>query len=107
VPSSSSTTQSCSRSTSGQTCGSPIYGGWSSCGGFGDTCGEWGNQSRTATTYTCSSGACIGSTTTENQSCTRNTDGVSCQDNWYCTTGDRCWDGSCQSGNWAPGCIEP
>ncbi len=71
-------TRGCSRDTDGNGCGSVTYGGWSSCGGFSNTCDETGNRSRSVMTPTCSSGTCGTVTTTENGSCTRDTDGSSC-----------------------------
>ncbi|HEY8428488.1 MAG TPA: hypothetical protein VIL20_08950 [Sandaracinaceae bacterium] len=59
-------------------CGDPIYGAWSACADFSDICDETGTQSRSVTTFTCVSGTCTPSTTTETQACTRDTDGTSC-----------------------------
>lgn len=59
-------------------CGGPVYGSWGSCGGFAGTCSESGTHSRSVTTFACSNGKCIGSTSTESGTCTRNTDGATC-----------------------------
>jgi hypothetical protein len=73
----------------GTTCNSPSVGSWGSCGGFSDTCDETGSQSRSVTTYACTSaGACAGSNTSETQSCNRGTSGTACN-----TTYTNC--GSC------------
>ncbi|XXF75365.1 hypothetical protein P2318_20090 [Myxococcaceae bacterium GXIMD 01537] len=62
----------------GTTCGDPSVGGWGVCGGFSGVCGEAGSQSRSVTTFACSSGACTPSTMTESMACGRDTDGQSC-----------------------------
>lgn len=69
---------SCSRDTDGDSCGSVTYGSWSSCGGFSGTCDETGSRSRNVNTPTCASGSCGTVTTTQNGSCTRDTDGDGC-----------------------------
>lgn len=68
----------CSRNTDGGGCGTVTMTGWGSCGGFGSTCDESGTQSRTVTTPTCVSEACVDQNTMENQGCSRNTDGTVC-----------------------------
>jgi hypothetical protein len=63
----------------GTTCDSPSYGSWNTCGSFSDTCDETGTQSRSVTTYACTStGACASSTSNESQACSRNRTGVAC-----------------------------
>ncbi len=59
-------------------CGGAVYGSWSGCGGFDDTCDETGTESRSVTTFTCSSGTCVPSTSSESRGCPRDTDGTSC-----------------------------
>ncbi|MCP3137432.1 hypothetical protein LXT23_08800 [Pyxidicoccus sp. QH1ED-7-1] len=78
VASTSTETQSCTRNTNGNSCGTPSYGGWSSCSGYSDTCDETGTQSRSVTSYTCSNGTCGSSNGTETQACSRSRDGRSC-----------------------------
>lgn len=90
-------TQSCSRSTSGQSCGSVSYGGWSACASTdpSNPCSQSGSQSRTVTSPVCTNGGCSSSVTTETQSCVVNTNGNSCNDNSSCTVNDVCSNGSC------------
>ncbi len=71
-------TDVCTGCLSDTDCGDPLYGAWGACGGFSGTCGESGTQTRSVTTFTCSSGTCTPSMTTESQACTRDTDGTSC-----------------------------
>ncbi len=68
----------CVRDTDGDGCGMTTYGAWGSCGGFSDTCDETGTRSRTQTDFTCVTGACTPSMSTDTGSCTRNQTGVSC-----------------------------
>ncbi len=66
------------------TCGTPSPGSWGECGGYSGTCDQTGTQSRSVTTYTCSSaGACVPNTATETQACTRPTDGTTCASPTY------------------------
>ena len=77
APSTTTETGSCTRDTDGMTgCAATTYGAWSACGGFSNACDETGTRSRSVTTYSCASGACAPSTTTETGSCTRDTDGT-------------------------------
>ncbi|TXD38701.1 hypothetical protein FRC96_07110 [Lujinxingia vulgaris] len=92
-------TQSCTRSVTGNSCGTSTYSSWGSCGGYSSTCDTTGTQTRTRTDYNCnSSGTCTTSTATESQSCSRSTNGNSC--------------GTTQTGSWsacggyANGCDE-
>jgi hypothetical protein len=71
-------TQACGRSTTGSSCGTTTYSAWTACGSYSDTCDQTGTQSRTVTMYSCGSGTCRPSTSTETQACSRNTGGVSC-----------------------------
>ena len=72
-----STTQWSSKPV-GATCSSPSYGAWGGC--YGDyACDQSGHQSRTITTYACtSSGTCTGSSTSQTQDCWDDTDGDGC-----------------------------
>ncbi len=95
----------------GLSCGSGSCGDWGACGGFSSACDTTGTQSRTCTSYTCSGGTCGSSTQTETRACTRNTNGVSCNDGNYCNGTERCSSGACvSSGNPCPSstpiCIE-
>ncbi len=94
-------TRSCSRTTNGNSCGTTTYGPWGACGGFADLCDETGTWSRTATVYTCSSGTCGSTDSTDTGPCTRNTDGASCNNRFTCQTGT-CSGGSCSLGS---GCL--
>ncbi|NOK21129.1 kelch repeat-containing protein [Corallococcus carmarthensis] len=75
----STETQACTRAAPNTSCAAPSYGAWSVCS-FSDVCAQTGTQSRTVTTssYSCATGQCVASTSTETQSCTRNTNGNSC-----------------------------
>jgi hypothetical protein len=86
----------CTRSTSGQSCGTTQYGSWSACS-YGSTCANSGSRTRSVTTYTCGNGTCNASTTTETDTagCARNTDGTSCGSTQYgswsaCSYGSTC-----------------
>jgi len=74
--------RACSRVTAGSPCGAiREEGRFGACGGFGFICDETGTQSRTVTDYACNSaGSCIGTGSTEERSCTRDTDGTTCMD---------------------------
>jgi len=76
-------TQSCTRDTEGTTCDDTDYTSWGTCGSYSDTCDESGTQTRTKTSYACLSGACKSSSSTESQSCSRDTDGTSCGSTSY------------------------
>jgi choice-of-anchor A domain-containing protein len=96
-PSSSSTErQECTREAPDTTCAQPIYGEWSACGNS-NTCAQTGTKSRTVTSsvYSCATGQCVESTSTETQNCTRNTDGVLCRAAGVCDLAERCSGGSC------------
>ena len=65
-------TASCTRSTSGNSCGDGVTETpWTTCSGFADVCDTTGTRSRQVTTRTCSGGSCQSNTVTENGSCTR------------------------------------
>lgn len=66
------------RQADGTRCASSSCGAWGDCGGFADSCGNAGTQSRSCTVYACSAGACTASAGSESQSCSRDTDGVPC-----------------------------
>jgi hypothetical protein len=69
----------CVRTTDGVTCGDPVVGAWSACGGFTGICGETGTRSRSVRTPACSAGTCgTGTTVTETEACARDTDGTPC-----------------------------
>lgn len=102
--SSSSQSGSCSRSTSGNSCGTTTYGPWSPCSGFSSICDNTGTRSRSVTTYACGSQSCQMNTTTETTSCTRNTNGTSCNDFSTCRLGT-CNGGSCSYSG--PPCNSP
>lgn len=71
-------TRPCSRSTTGTSCAASSCGGWGACGGFSDACDETGTQSRTCNDFACTGGSCGASPRTENQACSRSTNGASC-----------------------------
>jgi len=71
-------TEACTRNTNGTSCDVTQYGTWSACGGFSGTCGNNGTRSRSVTTYACNGGSCQSSTSTESESCSRDTTGTTC-----------------------------
>ena len=71
--------ESCSRVTTGESCGEETYGEWSACEGFNGVCGQTGTRSRTVSYRECASGSCSTRTTTESETCTRDTTGTACQ----------------------------
>ncbi len=87
--STSTETQACTRAAPNTSCAAPSYGQWSACT-FSDACVLTGTQSRTVTssTYSCATGQCVATTSTETQSCSRAT-----------TNGNSC--GAPQYGNWS------
>jgi hypothetical protein len=80
----------------GLVCGADSAISWGSCeGGSAGTCSQSGTQQGTVTRQRCSSGACKPSVETLSQSCTRNTEGISCgssgSSGWSaCDYGDDC-----------------
>lgn len=68
----------CVGCTSDAMCPAPMAGSWGACGGFADGCATSGTQSRTLRTFSCMSGSCVPSDTTESQACSRPTDGLVC-----------------------------
>jgi len=83
VASTGTETGACTRTTNGTSCGTTQYGSWSACGGFSGTCGNSGIRTRSVTTYACSGGSCAPTTSTESESCSRNTNGTSCGTTQY------------------------
>ncbi|MEM9071042.1 MAG: hypothetical protein AAGE52_21200 [Myxococcota bacterium] len=71
-------TRACSRDTDGDSCGTTETTAWTSCSGFSGTCGESGTQSRTVTSFECSSGSCSSISAPETRGCSRDTDGITC-----------------------------
>lgn len=71
-------------------CPSDMLGAWGSCSGA-TTCAQTGTQSRTRMTFSCNAAMeCVGSTTTESQSCSLSTNGISCGAGTTCGTYDDC-----------------
>jgi hypothetical protein len=96
-PSSSSTeTQECTRAAPDTTCAQPSYGEWSACS-YSDTCVETGTRTRTvrSSSYSCATGQCVESTSTETEDCTRSTAGVQCRAGGVCDFAEYCAGGSC------------
>ncbi|MGM0578075.1 MAG: hypothetical protein ACQEXJ_20290 [Myxococcota bacterium] len=88
-------TDACSRNTDGEACGSEDCSSWSGCAGYSSTCDETGRRVRTCTSFQCSNGSCHGDDEYEQDTCTRNTDGIYCDDDTNCTENDACSNGSC------------
>lgn len=89
-------TSMCTRTTGGQSCGTTNTGAWGSCS-YGATCATSGSRTRAVTTYSCGSGACNSSMTTETDTsaCGRTTSGTSCGTTQYgawsaCSFGATC-----------------
>jgi hypothetical protein len=59
-------------------CGEPSIGGWSTCGGFANTCDTTGTRSRQIMTPRCVGGSCTVEVTTENEACSRTTENTMC-----------------------------
>ncbi|MAQ16028.1 MAG: hypothetical protein CMN30_14720 [Sandaracinus sp.] len=77
--------QSCTRSTTGDPCGSTIRGDWGNCGGYSGACDTTGTQTRDVTTRTCRSGSCQRDTERQSRSCSRTvTNGKSCGSGRVC-----------------------
>ncbi len=88
-------TRSCSRDTTGNSCGTTTHGPWGTCSGFVGFCGERGNQTRTATHRRCSAGTCGNQTETESRACSRDTDGMPCLIPTRCIE-SQCTAGACR-----------
>ncbi|MEW5740674.1 MAG: hypothetical protein AB1938_17230 [Myxococcota bacterium] len=71
-------TSAWSPATDGTTCGGRTCDAWGTCGGFATTCSQDGTQTRSCTAQVCVAGACVASTVTETQACTRSTEGDAC-----------------------------
>jgi choice-of-anchor A domain-containing protein len=76
--------------TQSVTCPPTSYGSWSTCGGFSSTCDTTGTQSRTVKhyTYNCATHLCDESTSTETRSCTIDTSGKNCGQNYFWCSGN-------------------
>jgi len=77
------------RRPAGFMCDPTTCPGWGACGEFPSACAETGGtERRTCTQYMCNaSGNCVGSALPQSQSCTRDSDGLSCPDG-ACITGN-------------------
>jgi hypothetical protein len=60
------------------TCPAAMQGAWGECGGFADACAASGTEARMVRTFSCVSGVCVASDTTEERACSRSTDGSVC-----------------------------
>ncbi|MDX9722265.1 MAG: M23 family metallopeptidase [Myxococcota bacterium] len=67
-------------------CPSPSYGDWSSCS-YPDLCTEQGNRSRHLTSYTCIDATCQAQQHSEDEACSRETDGNACGSAQQCSNG--------------------
>lgn len=99
--------QTCGRSTTGTSCGTPAVE--ETCS-YASDCATSGTLTRKTTAYTCSSGGCQPNTTTQNfpGGCTRSTEGQMCDGSWL----NVCRSGSCSYCDGACGgsrsyCCEP
>ncbi len=73
-------TESCERDTEGITCGEQISTPWSECDGFDSVCDNVGTTSRIVTVQTCQNNTCVSETLSETESCERDTDGITCDE---------------------------
>jgi hypothetical protein len=69
--------ESCSRSTDGDSCGGTTCSLWSGCS-YADTCDESATEDRTCADRVCAGGTCTSSPRPESRPCSRDTDGTSC-----------------------------
>ncbi len=74
----SSEDEACARDTDGTICDTTTYGDWSACGGYSSTCDETGTRSRDVTSYSCNTGSCDATPSSEGEGCVRDTDGDTC-----------------------------
>ncbi|MBL8915245.1 MAG: hypothetical protein JNM17_31365 [Archangium sp.] len=74
-----SDTTGCTRTTTGQSCGTTMTGAYGSCM-YANSCSNTGSRTRNITSYTCGSSACNTTTTvdTDTAGCIRSQDGSSC-----------------------------
>lgn len=62
-------------------CAERLCGGFGTCTGFEEPCGELGSHVRTCQDLTCRAGACeVGSPYEDEQRCSRDTDSITCDD---------------------------
>lgn len=74
--------QACTRTTTGNSCGTTQTSSWSACS-YSNQCSNTGTRTRQVTTFACASGSCQPTTTTETDSsdfCSRNQNGNACGD---------------------------
>lgn len=91
--STASEVQVCVRSSEGLSCGTASYGAWGTCTPDSpNSC--TGTQSRTVTHYSCASGSCAPSSSTETQACAIDP-GISCGSMQYGSWGSCSGAGSC------------
>ncbi|MEZ4251016.1 MAG: hypothetical protein R3B99_22615 [Polyangiales bacterium] len=69
--------RTCDACISDGDCGAPMEGAWGACN-YGSTCGESGTRTRTVMTPMCMDGTCVFTPSSEQEACTRDTDGDSC-----------------------------
>jgi hypothetical protein len=102
--------QACTRETDGNACGTDSCWPWSACGGFSSTCDTTGTQSRLCMPHVCSSQSCVEDDVnlyTQNQPCSRVTDGTSCGSGMVCFE-EVCHGGCVISGHYyASGAFRP
>jgi len=93
------TARACDACATDVDCGATSYGSWSACGGYASTCDTTGRRSRSVTTHVCAAGSCGSSASSQSGSCSRSTDGNSCNLVGSCP-------GICAGGGCAPdGCV--
>ncbi|MEM9862536.1 MAG: hypothetical protein AAF938_13015, partial [Myxococcota bacterium] len=73
----STNSRGCMRDTDGTGCGMVTRGPFGACD-YSSTCDETATRTRTVTTPTCGGASCGNVTSSESESCTRNTDGIGC-----------------------------
>ena len=101
-------TESCSRDTDGTSCGMTSCESWGACD-YSTLCDESASQSRTCTDRVCAAGSCGDAMRSENRTCTRDTDGLSCGGGVGCMQRE-CVVGSCRDVDTCPSgrycCVE-
>ncbi len=85
---------SCAECATDAECGSPSFGSWSGCD-YANGCDERASRSRSVMTPRCVDGACTVEASTENGTCTRDTDGTTCSDTVYGGWGACDYSGTC------------
>ncbi len=83
IPAVSDVIQECRRdSTDGQSCGPDEFGDWGSCD-YSGVCDQTATRQREVTSPSCTDESCVSETYFESETCSRNTNGISCGETQY------------------------